>query len=302
MNHQQNNPNILSQVLNTTVYDPRLTSYVVNIPPDNSSYQSFPSTSLASSTDTSTNQIIQVIEPNELYSTFLEINPANAKIYFEKCSRFNVTLNHLQKITEQHMSRMFPEDSELGLLIEFSDDIRKWKILHKLESNSDERHFDEQNYRQDYSFINIISLNIKLKEKATSRVKDGIKKKLTKKDRSIMLTLIVEYFRNFRKDKLSYETMQMLADDIEYYFSEEPATTYFYFCKSENGKKRAKGKLFNRWNNRNDREEPKKEKMSKTENKLEEIYNTSRLSITNINNKQDQEKIKLNLAAPKAFL
>lgn len=301
MNHQQSKLNNLNNVMNTTVFDPRLPTYVVNVPSDQPPNRNLASTSFASSTSHNSSQIIEVIEPSELYNTLLEINSVNAKIYFEKCNRFNVTLTQLEKMTDQHMSRMFPEDSELGLLIDFSDDIKKWKMLKKIESKTVDKNFDENIDSQEYSFMNIISLNNKLKEKAVSREKNGVKKTLTQKDRSIMLTLIVEYFRNFRRDKMAYETMEMLANDIQYYFSGELAMTYFYFNNDANSKKRARGKLYNKWNNRNDREEPKKKYKRKKETDLEDIYNTTRLSVTNINNKEDQEKIKLNLAAHQSF-
>lgn len=251
-------------------------------------------------------QTLEVIsaENNNLLNILFELNSANAVAYYNQCIKSNVDETHLAKLTELQMSRMFA-DNQIGLFVDFAHDISRWKMTQCHETlktvipNVTQQPIPNMNT---VSLMTIIANNNQLKKKALLKM-PGHKKTLTPRERFILLNLIVDYFINFRQNKMPFEDMKHITSEIVRYFDGELETTYLYTeCKiGKDGcsRQRLSGKLANKWNNRFSKDIPRKKLDSRS--KDEQNYASSRIKVFNVENRTDQEKIKLNLAANQSF-
>lgn len=241
---------------------------------------------------------------SKLYELLFEINPLNAQAYYDKCVDCGVNELQLMKLTDIHFSKMFC-NQEVGLFADFTDDLLKFKakklptdainqsslqspaILPQTPASNDK-----------FSLLSIISVNKSLVRKALTESTDKSAKKLNQRERTVILDLIRDYFINFRMNKMSYVEMEKLAEEIQRYFPEEEKSAYYqYELKVLKGKERyrATGKIVDKWNNRKERECRRKAIT------MEEMYSDARIKITNIENREDQVAMRLNLMAHTNF-
>lgn len=243
------------------------------------------------------NNINPTTAGNRLFNILLSINLSKAASYFDRCVSCNVDESQLLKLTEYQMSLMFPVD-QIGFLADFAQDILKWQASMKQIPNVDMAGLYGTNNSapKNNTLLSIISNNRSLTSKALLNLPDGELKTLNSKERIVMLDLIRDHFVNFCNNKMSYDAMDQIADEICHHFNGEKKILYFNrsikILKNKE-RMRASGKLVDKWNNRH--EKPKKVVKS-----AEELYFTSRISVSSFSGElsiEDQEKIRINFVA-----
>lgn len=262
---------------------------------------------------------------NELFTIFMQINPINAWTYYTKCQASQVNHHQLFLLTETMSGRMF-EDDEIGLWAEFHSDLQKLKLSkqqnengcsvginpgltpmntqssHQLDSqlaSSSQKGSGNPN-----SLLKIISIDQVLYKKALEKNDPAKPKTLSSREENVLLSYIKNHFVLKCCNKMSYEEMESLAQEIQTYFPGEDESTYFkkeirnYTEKKTGGsyeRVKACGKIYSKWNNRREKNPLKPANVSS-----KDICYTMPIRITEVSGAEKQqalEAIRLNLAS-----
>lgn len=237
----------------------------------------------------------------ELHKIFMEMNPINASYYYAKCHNCNINEKQLLRLSKDQISRIF-DDNEVGIWADFETELEEWKNKQQFKSNISSRTYDELIFENSIpnSLFNILKAgNLPLYRKAIQVRTDDSLKTLNGREQNILLTLVKNHFLDHGCKKMSYEDMECIAEEIVRYFPGESKDTYFkreikiyHQDNKELTRSRVSGKLFNKWNNRSDRSS-----LGKQHNPKVALCYSIPIEITEITNEDDQEKIRVNLAA-----
>lgn len=253
------------------------------------------------------------------------MNPINALFYYTKCHAHNVNQNQLPKLTEKMLDRMF-DDNEIGLWADFWADLQLLKPANQQLLNINPPNEQFNNYASFISQINnipqpnlpiptanrniagnpnsllsIISTDQALYNKAINSNKDDTPKTLTSTEQGELLSLIKRHFVKNCSNKMSYEDMELISNEIQRHFPGEDEATYYkkelrVFKNPTTGEPfervRASGKLVSKWNNRRDKDSSRSAKAA-----VKSVCYTMPIPLSEIANKEAQEFIRVNLIA-----
>lgn len=266
---------------------------------------------------------------NELLTLLMQINPVNAWTYYLKCHAFNVNQHQLFMLSETMSSRMF-EDHELGLWAEFHFSLQQFKLSKQNTNTNFEVEVNSAltpiNYSASQNFsspglqaisnsqtrrgtgnpnslLSIISSDRGLYNKAKEENNPDQPKTLSSREENVLLGLIKNHFVQNCSNKMSYEEMESLAQEIQRYFPGEDESTYFkkhwrkFTSKAGDPYERykASGKLYSKWNNRKEKATSKSATLTS-----KNTYYTMPIVLNEIpegERKQALEAFRVNLAA-----